>query len=80
MKTYIVVLRSRASAIFYPDDALSLSYVIQGREQAPITLTFTTAYDANTGFDVPPPRDLLLEARGSAEIYTKRVRYLAMHF
>jgi hypothetical protein len=30
-------------------------------------LTFTTTYDPNAGFDVPPPRDLLVEARGSAE-------------
>jgi hypothetical protein len=61
--TYVVVLRSRASAIFYPGDEFTMTYIRETRD--PFRLTFRTTYD-QAGFDAPLPKDLWVEARGPA--------------
>jgi hypothetical protein len=64
MNSYVVVLRARASAIFYPGDQFTMNCV--PHEGDAIKLTFRTTYDENTKFDAAPPVDLWAEARGQS--------------
>ena len=63
MPTFVMVARSRASAIFYPGDEFSVKYEPTDRE--PFHLRFGTMY-RDAGFDAPLPVDLWVEGRGSA--------------
>jgi hypothetical protein len=62
MKSYVVVLRARASAIFYPGDQFTMNYL--PNEGDAFRLTFKTTYDGNAKFDAAPPVDLWAEATG----------------
>lgn len=63
MPVFVMVARSRASAIFYPGDEFSLNYERAGDE--PFQLRFGTTYK-DAGFDAPLPMDLWVEALGTA--------------
>ena len=63
MPTFVMLARSRASAIFYPGDEFSVKYEPTDRE--PFHLRFGTMY-RDAGFDAPLPVDLWVEGRGSA--------------
>jgi hypothetical protein len=63
MGSYVVVLRARASAIFYPGDSFSMNYALH--EGGSFSLTFRTTYEG--GFEVPVPKNFCVEARGPAK-------------
>jgi hypothetical protein len=71
MGTYIMVARTRASAVFYPGDSFSVTVSNAGE---PFSLLFKTTY--LEGFDAPVPKDFWVEARGTA----KDVRHAAELF
>jgi len=63
MGTYIVVARSRASAILYP--GINLTLESHHPEWGKFKLVFRTRYQEQ-GFDAPVPRDFWVEVTGSA--------------
>jgi hypothetical protein len=65
MKPYVVVLKARASAVFYPGDQFVLTCRTQ--QDSSCILNFRTTYDLTTKFDASPPADLWVEARGQCE-------------
>src|SRR3954462_8004503 len=62
MGTYVMVARTRASAVFYPGDSFSVNV---SNAEEPFSLVFRTTY--LDGFDVPVPKDFWVEARGPAK-------------
>lgn len=62
MGKYVVIARSRASAVFYPGDSFSLDY--QRTDGETFKLKFRTQY--LEGYEAPLPKDLWVEAWGPA--------------
>jgi hypothetical protein len=74
MNPYTVVMRSRASAIFYPGDEFSINCSM---ESTACKLTFRTTYEEKPTFDASLPVDLWAEARGPAKTLHEAVELFA---
>lgn len=61
-KTFVVVARSRGSAIVYPGEEFSANIVAANGSQ-PLTFRFATTY-VNKGFDAPLPVDFWVQVVG----------------
>jgi hypothetical protein len=62
-REYRIAARTRSSALFRPNEALRVTYHLDG---VPIRMTLQTRYH-RWGFAVPVPGDLWLDARGAAD-------------
>jgi hypothetical protein len=65
MKHYVLVIRTRASAVLYPGDQFTIN--CNSHDKRAFQLTFRTSYDTTKEFSAPLPKDLWVEARGPAD-------------